>query len=167
VPYVLQGVAMQMSTLSNNHFLDSYILNKELCKLANISSNAYRFWRDVNAAKYDGCRAVFLEKSTILKKYRAISSTCRDLSGLVQSQAFCKFTGIASSHLIEKNGSVLYKKLEIISLCGIKFVNLQKFYNDLGLDYSYNLYVEKCKYFGPSPLEKKIKLSPEMCLGYY
>ncbi len=108
-----------------------------------------------------------MDRKTVLKKYINIVSTCRDLTGFVQSQAFCKYTGIAPSHLIEKNNSILYKKLEIIDLYGIKLVNLKKFYDDLGLDYSYNIYVEKCKYFGPSPLEKKIKLSPEMCLGYY
>lgn len=158
---------MQMGVLSNKEFLDSYILNKELCLLAGLSSNSYRFWRDVEAVRYDGCRAVFLKKETILKKYIDIASTCKDLSGFVHSQAFCKYTGIAPSHLVEKNGSILYKKLQIINLCGIKLVNLKRFYDDLGLDYSYNIYVEKCKYFGPSPLEKKIQLSPEMCLGYY
>jgi len=158
---------MQMSILSNKEFLDNYILNKELCSLTGISSNAYRFWKNVKAVKYDGCRAVFLEKKSVLKKYEEIVFTCKDLSGLVQSQAFCTYTGIAPSHLIKSNNSILYKKLEIIDLYGIKLVNLKKFYDDLGLDYSYNIYVEKCKYFGPSPLEKKIKLSSEMCLGYY
>jgi hypothetical protein len=158
---------MQMTTLSNNQFLDNYILNKELCELSGISSNAYRFWRDSKAAKYDGCRAVFLDKNTVIQKYKDIILTCRDLSGMVQSQAFCKYTGIAPSHLIKKNNSILYKKLEIVDLYGIKLVNLKKFYDDLNLDYKYNIYVEKCKYFGPSPLEKKIKLSNEMCLGYY
>lgn len=158
---------MQMNILSNNHFLDNYLLNKELCELTGISSNAYRFWKDVKAVKYDGCRAVFLDKNTVLKKYKDVILICKDLVGLVQAQAFCRYTGVAPSHLIEKNNSVLYKKLEIVDLYGIKFVNLKKFYDDLGLDYSYNIYVEKCKYFGPSPLEKKIKLSSEMCLGYY
>lgn len=158
---------MQMATLSNNQFLDNYILNKEFCVLADISSNAYRFWKNVKAAKYDGCRAVFLDKKTVLKKYTNIALICKDLTGMVQSQAFCKYTGIAPSHLIEKNNSILYKKLEIIDLHGIKLVNLKKFYDDLNLSYKYNIYVEKCKYFGPSPLEKKIKLSSEMCLGYY
>ena len=158
---------MKMSTLSNKEFLDNYVLNKELCSLTGISSNAYRFWKNINAVKYDGCRAVFLEKKTILKKYKDTVTKCKDLSGFVQSQAFCNYTGVAPSHLIKNNNSALYKKLEIIDLYGIKLVNLKKFYDDLDLDYSYNIYVEKCKYFGPSPLEKKIKLSPEMCLGYY
>lgn len=156
-----------MITISNNQFLDNYILNKELCERTGISSNAYRFWKNVKAAKYDGSRIVFLDKRTTLKKYDDIIFTCKDLSGFVQSQAFCNYTGIAPSHLIKKNNSLLYKKLEIIDLYGVKLVNLKKFYDDLGLDYKYNIYVEKCKYFGPSPLEKKIKLSAEMCLGYY
>jgi len=158
---------MQMSTLSNNQFLDHYVLNKEFCELTGVSSNVYRFWKNARAAKYDGCRAVFLDKRTTLKKYEKIISTCTDLSGFVQSGAFCKYTGIAPSHLVEKNHSVLYKKFEIIDLYGIKLINLKKFYDDLGLDYKYNIYVEKCKYFGPSPFEKKIQLSAKMCLGYY
>ena len=156
-----------MEILSNKQFLDNYILNKELCELVGISSNAYRFWKNVRAAKYDGSRVVFLDKRTTLKKYSKIISTCKDLSGFVLSGAFCKYTGIAPSHLIKSNNSSLYNKLEIIEIHGIKFVNLKKFYDDLGLDYSYQIYVEKCKYFGPSPLEKKIKLSQELCLGYY
>lgn len=158
---------MQMTILSNNFFLDNYILNKELCEKVGISSNAYRFWKDVKAARYDRSRAVFLEKKTILQKYQDIISECTDLYGMVQSNAFCAYTGIANSHLIKSNNSRLYALLEIKDVCGIKFVNLKKFYDDLGLDYKYNIYVEKCRFFGPSPLEKKIKLTEEICLGYY
>lgn len=158
---------MQMSTLSNNSFLDNYILNKELCQKTDISSNAYRFWKNVKAAKYDGGRAVFLNKFTILKKYEKVILECTNLEGMVQSNAFCSYTGIAHSHLIKSNNSSLYELLEIIDVCGIKFVNLKKFYDNLKLDYKYNIYVEKCKFFGPSPFEKKIKLTNEMCLGYY
>jgi hypothetical protein len=158
---------MQMDTLSNNFFLDNYILNKELCEKAKISSNAYRFWKNVKAARYDGGRAVFLEKKSILPKYQEIIELCSDLEGMVQANAFCAYTGIASSHLIKSNNSRLYSLLQIKDICGIKFVNLKKFYDDLGLDYKYNIYVEKCRFFGPSPLEKKIKLTDEMCLGYY
>jgi hypothetical protein len=158
---------MQMNTLSNNDFLDNYVLNKELCAKVGISSNAYRFWKNVKAAKYDGCRAVFLDKKSILEKYQKILQSCTDLSGMVQSNAFCTYTGIAPSHLIKSNNSCLYNLLEIKDLYGIKFVNLKKFYDDLNLDYRYNIYVEKCKFFGPSPFEKKIKLTAEMCLGYY
>ncbi len=158
---------MQMYLLSHNQFLDNFILNKELCTKADISSNSYRFWKDVIAAKYIGSRVVFLNKKTILKKYKKLASSCKELNGLVTASAFCKFTGLAPSHLIKSNNSKLYYKLEIIEICRIKFVNLKKFYDDLKLDYSYQIYVEKCKYFGPSPLEKKIKLSSELCLGYY
>lgn len=158
---------MQMITLSNNQYLDNYILNKELCEKVGISSNAYRFWKHVKAAKYDSSRVVFLEKKNILDKYQEIAQNCTNLSGMVQSSAFCNYTGIASSHLIASNNSSLYKILDIVDVCGIKFVNLKKFYDDLDLDYRYNIYVEKCKFFGPSPLEKKIKLTNELCLGYY
>jgi hypothetical protein len=158
---------MQMTILSNNQFLDNYILNKELCEKVNISSNAYRFWKNVQAAKYDSSRAVFLNKKTILPKYQHLIQTCTDLSGFVQSQAFCIYTGIAPSHLIKSNNSSLYNILHTIDIYGIKFVNLKKFYDDLHLDYKYHIYVEKCKFFGPTPLEKKIKLTNELCLGYY
>ena len=63
---------MQMNILSNNQFLDNYILNREFCELSGISSNAYRFWKGVQAAKYDGCRAVFLDKRTTITKYTKI-----------------------------------------------------------------------------------------------
>lgn len=158
---------MEMTVLPHNQWLDSYVLNKELSLLANISSNAYRYWKGVEAAKYDDSRVVFLRKETILPKYQALLKQCTSLAGMVQSQAFCKYTGLAPSHLIEKNHSCVYSALEIMEVCDIKFVNLQKFYDDLGLAYHYQIYIEKCKYFAPSPLEKKINLSHGICVGYY
>lgn len=158
---------MRMLTLSSNHFLDRFILNIEFFKKANISPNAYRYWKDVNAANFEGSKTVFLQKNSIPKKYEFIASTCRDLSGFVLSSAFCSFTGLASSHLTKSNNSKLYDKLQIIVVEGVKFVNLKKFYDDLELSYDYNLYIEKCCYFSPEPLEKKIRLTNTMCVGYY
>jgi len=158
---------MNMYKLSYNSTLDGYILNYEFSKKAGISSNAYRFWKGVTAVKYDECRVVFLKISTIPKKYLDIAKECTNLDGYVQSQAFCKYTGLAPSHLIKSNNSKVYGFLDILDIGRVKFVNLRKFYDDLGLDYNYHIYIEKCKYFGPSPLEKKIKLSDGMCVGYY
>jgi hypothetical protein len=158
---------MQMHILTHNRWLNHYVLNKEFSLLAGISSNAYRYWKDVEAAKFDDARVVFLRKESILPKYQEIIKQCTDLTGMVQSQAFCKYTGLAPSHLIEHNRSCIYDVLEIIDVCDIKFVNLKKFYDDLELDYNYHIYIEKCKYFGPSPLEKKIHLSNGICVGYY
>ena len=138
---------MHMSILTHNHWLNNYVLNKELSLLAGISSNAYRYWKGVEAAKFDDARVVFLRKESILPKYKALIKECTDLTGMVQSGAFCKYTGLAPSHLIEHNHSCIYKALEIIDVCDIKFVNLKKFYDDLGLDYHYHIYIEKCKYF--------------------
>ena len=156
-----------MEILTHNQWLDEYVLNKEFSLLAGISSNAYRYWNYVEAAKYDDARVVFLRKDTILPKYKSIIEQCKNLSGMVQSQAFCKYTGLAPSHLIEHNHSCIYNVLEIVDVCDIKFVNLKKFYDDLGLHYNYHIYIEKCKYFGPSPFEKKIQLSNGICVGYY
>lgn len=158
---------MQMNVLTHNHWLNNYVLNKELSLLAGISSNAYRYWKNVEAAKFDDARVVFLRKESILPKYKKIVQQCTDLTGMVQSQAFCKYTGLAPSHLIEHNRSCIYQCLEIIDVCDVKFVNLKKFYDDLALDYNYHIYIEKCKYFGPSPFEKKIHLSNGICVGYY
>ncbi len=161
------GFFMKMLTLSANHFLDLYVLNAEFSKKAKISANAYRYWKNIYAASFESSRSVFLKKDTIPKKHEKIISSCHDLSGLVLSSAFCSFTGLSSSHLTKSNGSKLYEKLEITIIEGIKFVNLKKFYDDLGLSYDYNLYIEKCCYFSPEPLEKKIKLTSTMCVGYY
>lgn len=158
---------MQMLTLSSDHFLDRYILNREFFKKANISPNAYRYWKGVSAATFEGSKSVFLLKSTIPKKYEEIAFSCKDLSGLVLSSAFCSFTGLSSSHLTKSNNSKLYNKLQISMIEGVKFVNLKKFYDDLELPYDYNLYIEKCCYFSPEPLEKKIRLTGTMCVGYY
>lgn len=156
-----------MLILTHNHWLNNYVLNKEFSLLAGISSNAYRYWQSVEAAKFDDARVVFLRKTSILPKYKEIAQQCTDLAGMVQSQAFCKYTGLAPSHLIESNHSCIYEMLDIIDVYDVKFVNLKKFYDDLGLAYHYQIYIEKCKYFAPSPLEKKISLSNGICVGYY
>ncbi len=158
---------MQMLTLSVNTFLDSYVLNAQFSKKASISPNAYRYWKNVKAASFEGSRSIFLKKDTIPKKYVSIIKDCQDLTGFVPSSAFCSFTGLSSSHLTKSNNSKLYEKLDVVVVEGVKFVNLQKFYDDLGLSYDYNLYIEKCCYFSPEPLEKKIKLTNTMCVGYY
>lgn len=158
---------MFMINLPSNCFLDNYILNVEFSRKANISSNAYRYWKDIIAARFEGSRTVFLKKRYIPEKYQEVASQCTPLNGLVSSAAFCSFTGLASSHLIKSNGSNLYEKFQIVNICGVKFVNLKKFYDDLKLDYSYNIYIEKCCFFSPAPLEKKIQLTGTMCVGYY
>lgn len=158
---------MNMLILTHNHWLNNYVLNKEFSLLAGISSNAYRYWQSVEAAKFDDARVVFLRKESIIPKYKTIAQQCTNLFGMVQSQAFCKYTGLAPSHLIESNHSCIYEMLDIIDVCDVKFVNLKKFYDDLGLAYHYQIYIEKCKYFAPSPLEKKINLSNGICVGYY
>ncbi len=158
---------MRMLTLSSNTFLDNYILNSEFSKKAGISSNAYRYWKGVIAAAYDGSRTVFLLKSSVLKKYQNVANLCTNLSGLVPSNSFCAFTGLSNSHLIKSNRSKLYEKLHVKIIDGVKFVNLQRFYDDLGLSYDYHIYIEKCCYFSPEPLEKKIRLTNTMCVGYY
>ncbi len=158
---------MIIDKVSHKTTLEGYILNLELAKFAGISSNAYRFWKSVKAIKYDGSRVVYLKKDSIPEKYISYLKYCTNLDGYVQAQSFCKYTGLASSHLTKSNDSKIYDILDIVKIRTVKFVNLKKFYDDLGLDYSYHLYIEKCKYFGPYPLEKKIKLGGGMCLGYY
>ncbi len=124
---------MKIYKISHNTMLDGYILNHQLVKIANISSNTYRFWKDVLAVKYDGCRAVFLKADTIPKKYKESIEKCTKLNGYVQSQAFCKYTGLPSSHLIKSNNSKLYNFFDILQIESIKFINLKKFYDDLEL----------------------------------
>ncbi len=147
--------------------LNNYVLNIELSKILGISSNAYRFWKGVKAVKYDESRVVYLQIDSIPSVHRDLASTCTNLDGYVQAQAFCKYTGLAPSHLTKSNNSKIYHLLDILQIGMVKLVNLKKFYDDLGLDYNYQIYIEKCKYFGPSPLEKKIKLCGGMCVGYY
>ncbi len=156
-----------MNKLSYKDTLDDYVLNLELAKLLAISSNAYRFWKDVKAAKYDESKVVFLKKDSIPFKYQRYIQMCTDLSGCVQVQAFCRYTSLSPSHFTKSNNSKIYTLFELMQISNVKFLNLKKFYDDLGLDFSYHIYIEKCKFFGPSPLEKKIKLGGGMCLGYY
>jgi hypothetical protein len=158
---------MQTLLLSSNHFLDNFVLNVQLCKVAGISTNAYKYWKNGISAKFQGSRTVFLQKNSLPKKYQEALKECTSLEGCVLAQAFCAFTGCANSHLVKSNGSKLYEKLRIFSVCGIKFVDLKKFYDDLGLPYHLQIYIEKCHFFAPSPLEKKIKLTDTLCVGYY
>lgn len=154
-------------TLAPNEFLDEYILGCEFAKIANISSNAYLFWKGAIYAKFENSRIVFLHRKSLPSKFERFASSCTNLNGLVLTSTFCSFTGVSPSHLVEKNGSKLYKIFELKEICGIKFINLKKFYDDLGLSYEYRIYIEKCKFFSPEPLEKRIRLTDTLCLGYY
>lgn len=156
---------MKMYYLSDNSILDNYILAKELMKFAKISSNTFRYWKECISARYDKSRIVYLHKRFIHKKYRHLIPKCTPLDGLIQSAPFCRYTNLPSSHLTKSNNSNLYKAFDIKSIEGVKFINLKSFLDKFGLDYSYTIYIEKCKYF--APLEKKIQLTKTLCLGYY
>ncbi|AJC84023.1 hypothetical protein [Campylobacter peloridis] len=158
---------MDYIILPPNQFLDDYILNTQFHHLAGISKNAYKFWKNVKAARYQGTRVIFLHKKNILAKHQHLIKECENLSGYVLASAFCSFTTLAPSHLVEKNNSQIYKILKIKEVCGVKFVNLKAFYDFLNLDYNYNIYIEKCHFFSPTPLEKRIKITDTMCVGYY
>ncbi|TQR60405.1 cysteine permease [Campylobacter troglodytis] len=154
-------------TLAPNAFLDDYVLNAEFCKLAKISKNAYKFWKNAFVARYSGSRFVFLHKNHILAKHKDALNSCTCLNGFILASAFCSFTTLSPSHLVEKNGSQIYKLLEFKELCGVKFVNLKAFYDLLGLSYEKYIYIEKCHFFSPTPLEKRIQITPSLCVGYY
>jgi len=154
-----------MYHLSDNSVLDNFVLAKELMKLAGISPNAFRYWKGCVASKYDKSRVVYLQKHYIHKKYQNLISKCTPLDGLIQSAPFCRWTNLPSSHLTKSNHSTIYNLFEIHFIDGIKFINLKAFLDKFELDYSYTIYIEKCKYF--APLEKKIHLSKNLCLGYY
>ncbi len=156
---------MQMFQLSDNTTLDNYILSKELMRLAGISPNAFRYWKDCIAIKYYKSRVVFLHKKYIHKKYIHLLQYCTNLEGYIQSAPFCRYTNLPHSHLTKSNNSKIYDLLNIKVVDGIKFVNLKKFLSSCGLDDNCTIYIEKCRYF--APLEKKIKLTNSLCLGYY
>ncbi len=156
---------MKMYQISDNTTLDNYVLSKELMKLAGISSNAFRYWKDCIATKYYKSRVIFIHKKFIHKKYEHLIDKCTNLKGYTQSSSFCRYTNLSPSHLTKSNQSKIYNILDIKTIDDIKFVNLKKFLSDHNLDYSHTIYIEKCRYF--APLEKKIKLTKNLCLGYY
>ena len=118
-------------------------------------------------ARYSGSRTIFLRKDSLPLKYAPNIYECDDLSGFVLASAFCSFTTLSPSHLVAKNNSQVYHLLEIKELCGVKLVNLKRFYDDLKLSYDKYIYIEKCHFFSPTPLEKRIKLTSSLCVGYY
>ncbi|MCX2683062.1 cheVAW transcriptional regulator CheQ [Campylobacter sp. MIT 21-1685] len=158
---------MKSIVLPPNEFLDHYVLNTEFHHLAGISKNAYKFWKKVEIGRYQGTRIIFLHKNCILEKHYNSLKKCSDLSGFVLASAFCSFTTLSPSHLVKKNNSSIYKLLELKEVCGIKFVNLKAFYELLQLDYNKHIYIEKCRFFSPTPFEKRIKITDTMCVGYY
>ncbi|ECZ1228143.1 cysteine permease, partial [Campylobacter jejuni] len=116
---------MKSLILPPNEFLDHYILNAEFHRFAGISKNAYKFWKNVEIGRYQGTRIIFLHRNCILEKHQQALRQCSGLNGFVLASAFCSFTGLAPSHLVEKNNSSIYKLLELKEICGIKFVNLK------------------------------------------
>lgn len=158
---------MTRTSLGANEFLDEYVLNIELVKLAKISVNAYTFWSGVVAAKYPRTRVVFLRRDSVIDKFKHLLPLCSRLDGLMLASAFCAFSGLASSHLVRSNNSSFYPLIKQVQICGLKFVNLRAFYDDLGLSYDKQIYIEKAKFFSPSPLERQIRLTSTLSLGYY
>lgn len=153
--------------LPPNAFLNDFVLNAEFHKLAGISKNAFKFWKKCVVARYSGSRTIFLRKDSLNAKYADFLTQCADLSGFVLASAFCSFTTLSPSHLVAKNNSQIYHLLELKQLCGIKLVNLKRFYDDLNLSYDKHIYIEKCHFFSPAPLERRIKITPSLCVGYY
>ena len=151
--------------LSDNTRLDNYILAKELMEILNLTPNAFRYWKNCRLAKYDASSIIFLEKSSIPKKYIEFVSVCSDLSGKVQSSVFCRQIGISPSLLVKSNKSEFIDLIEIDTIGRCKLVNLDKFYKRYDLPYHYCIYIDKCKNF--SYMEKKIKLTKSLCMGYY
>ena len=158
---------MPQISLESNQMLDNFVLNYELSKHCKIAPTAYKFWQKTISAHFSGARAVFLLKSSIPPKYQEQIQECSNLSGVVLSSAFCAFSGLASSHLTRSNCSRLNELLKIHKIGPFKFVDLRHFLNSLGLENDAKIYIEKCKFFSPAPLEKCIKLTPTLCLGYY
>lgn len=158
---------MNKITLPNNQTLENYILNKELFTLADISQNAYKFWKNIKYAQYPNSRIVFLDKNTIAKKYENLIPKCSNLSGLVLASAFCSMSNLAPSHLNPNNNSNLLNVIKLVDIAGIKFIDLNDFFTKLKIPLNSHIYIEKCCYFAPEPFEKKIKLTNTLCLGYY
>ncbi len=151
--------------LSDNTRLDNYVLAKELMEMLDLTPNAYRYWRESQFAKYDSSSIVYINKYTVPKKYQEYLSICTDLTGKVQSSAFCRYTGLSPSLLVESNPSEFKHIVEIDTIGRCKLINLNKFYKQYNLPFHYTIYIDKCKNF--SYLEKKIKLTKTLCMGYY
>ncbi len=156
---------MKMYQISDSTVLDNYVLAKELMRLANISTNGFRYWKECIAVKYYKSRVVYIHKEFVHPKYKHLVANCTKLDGLVQSAPFCRYTNLSSSHLTLSNRSNLLSVLEVKFVDGVKFVNLKKLLDRYGLTQENTIYIEKCKYF--APLEKKIPLTKSLCLGYY
>lgn len=152
-------------TLSDNKTLDEFVLAKELMSLAGLSPNAFCFWKRSYCGLYEGSAIVFIKKSTVPSGYLHLLPKCTALDGYVQSAAFCRYLGLSPSSLVESNGGEFVKQLQIKRIGRAVLVNLKAFYERLGLSMDYQIYVDKCKNF--SPLEKKIRVTKSLCIGYY
>lgn len=151
--------------LGDNVPLDHYVAAAELMALAGLSPNAFRYWKNLSSARYEGSRTLFLRKSTVPEKYRELLGRTTDLSGCVLSGAFCRFTGLSPSLLVTSNKSAFKQVVALRRVGRTKLVDLRAFYDRLGLRYDYYIYIDKCCHF--SPLEKKIPLTKTLCVGYY
>lgn len=145
--------------------LDDFVLAKDLMELCGLSANAFRYWKNAYLASYENSQIVFIKRSSIPSRHYQKASACTDLSGYVQSVAFCRYTGLSSSLLTKNNKGKIKDFLDILSIGRCKLVSLRRFYEHFGLRLDLYVYIDKCKNF--SPLEKKIQITKTLCLGYY
>lgn len=130
-----------------------------------MSPNAFNYWKSSSLATYQDSSIVFVRKNTVPKAYLHYLSSCSDLKGFVQSSAFCRYIGLAPSLLIFSNKSQFKNFVKIKQIGRCKLVDLNDFYARFNLSKEKYIYVDKCKNF--SALEKKIKITKVLCLGYY
>ncbi len=112
--------------------LNDFWLWKEISQKLNLSNPTYKYWNTTKHIKLNN-KYIFLQKNTLPLKYAFVEENLTDLSGLLPVRFAADSLGI-NEHIFTYEKMSLYKAFEFRYICGIKFVNLKKFFIENGIE---------------------------------
>ena len=127
-----------MSYLPNT--LNSYWLWKEVSSKLGVSNPLYKYWKDTPNLKLNN-KYIFVQKSTLPKKYDYIEPILTDLSGHLPIK-YASDRLHVNEHVFSYEKMKLYKEFEYKFVEDIKFVNMKKFFKENGIKVGKNSIVQ-------------------------
>ena len=106
--------------------LNRFWLWREVSQKLNLSNPTYKYKKKTSNIKLNN-KYVFIKKNTLPSKYSYIEEQLTDLSGYLPIRYAADSLGV-NEHIFTYDKMSLYRCFEYKYICGIKFVNIKKFF---------------------------------------